>query len=274
MLKFMMLINLCSGPAMLMGFLWRRTNAMAVWASMGTGLILTIVIPALVMFWPGARYSEGLLLETRSPLLEKTYIASVRDVEARAERIANWERMQAGGLAEGARPEPLVAGNTFVQTYAPQARAVYWDGGIRQDSEGRRHGNGFFKPELWILDKLGVDFQTMTPARVEMISLLVRLILPFVIVLTVGSLTRPMAKHDLDVFFAKQRTPVDMVPDLDRKGVEENQRNPDRLEHLKLFPGSNWEFGKLEAYDAKGIAFALAGGLSFIILVIIISRLG
>jgi solute:Na+ symporter, SSS family len=274
MLKFMMLINLCSGPAMLMGFLWRRTNTAAVWASMGTGLMLTIVIPAMVMFWPGARYSERLLLETRSPLLEKTYIASVRDVEARAEHIAIWERMRGEGLAEGVRPEPLVAGSTFAQTYAPQARAVYWDGGIRQDSDGRRHGHGFFKPELWILDKLGVDFQAMTPARVEMMSLLFRLILPFVIVLLVGSLTRPMAKRDLDVFFAKQRTPVDPIPDLDRKAVEENQRHPDRLEHLKLFPGTNWEFGKLEAYDAKGLAFAVAGGLSFILFVIIISRLG
>ncbi len=274
MLKFMILINLCCGPAMLMGFVWRRTNAAAVWASMGTALMLTIVIPSIVMIWPGARYNETLLMDTRSPLVEKRYIAGEHDVTARLERIEQWERMNAEGLATTARPEPLAVGDPFVQTYAPQSRAVFWDNDFRVDDQGRRYGHGFFKPELWIMYKLGVNLEAMTPSRVEMLSLIFRLIFPFAAVILVGFLTPPMEKRDLDAFYAKQRTPVHPDPEEDRKAVQATIDDPARFDHEKLWPGSDWEFGKLQPFDAKGLSVALLVGLSYIALVIGISRLG
>ncbi len=274
MLKFLLLINLSCGPAMLMGFLWRRTNAVAVWVSMGTSLLLTLAIPALIMAWPGAKYNEGLLIEIKSTPIEKVYIASQQDVTIRERRIEAWERLAAEGPAKTSRPPAIVQGDEFVQTYAPPPRAVFWDGGIRSDSSGRRSGRGFFKPELYLMHKMGVDFHRMTPARVEMLSLLFRLLFPFIAVFLVGSLTRPMDAGLLDRFYAKQRTPVHPDIEEDRKAVEASMKDPDRFDHEKLCPDSNWELSKLQVYDAKGLAVALAGGILYIVLVIIISRLG
>ncbi len=274
MWKFMLLINLCCGPAMLMGFLWRRTNTAAVWASMGLALLMTLVIPAVVMAWPGAKHNPSLLLEVRSPSLVKSYVASERDVAHREKRIADWELLAAEGLATGERPAALALGERFDQTYEPAARAVFWDGGIRMDTEGRRYGSGFFKPELYLLHLLGLDLSRTTPSRVEMISLLFRLLFPFLAVLLVGSLTKPLDESRLNYFYAKQRTPVDPDHAEDARQIEETRRDPARFNREKLWPGSNWEFGRLPAYDIKGLSTALAGGLIFILLIIGIAHLG
>lgn len=259
---------------MLMGFLWRRTNTAAVWASMGVALIMTLVIPAVVVMWPGARYNERLLLEVQSPVIEKVYVASQMDVDSRLERIALWDRLDAEGLATTERPQPLAAGEQFVQTYAPAARAVFWDGGIRVDDQGRLYGEGFFKPELYLLQAMGLDLTRFAPARVEMISLLFRLLFPFIAIFLVGSLTRPMDAAQLDAFYAKQRTPVDPDAAKDRQAIEETIKDPRRFDQEKLFPGSNWEFSRLPSYDIKGLLAGTAGGLILIALIIGLAFLG
>jgi hypothetical protein len=48
------------------------------------------------------------------------------------------------------------------------------------------------------------------------------------------------------------KTPVAPTPELDREEVEKNAADPARVEHLKLFPGTNWEFAKWTREDFLG----------------------
>ncbi|MCC5835986.1 MAG: sodium:solute symporter family protein [Opitutales bacterium] len=274
MFKFMLLINLCCGPAMLMGFLWRRTNTAAVWASMGSALALTLLIPLMVMLWPGSRYNESLLLASHSPHVEKQSIASERDVNERFERIENWKRLEAKGLATTVRPEPLQYGEPFIQTFLPAANPIFWDGNFDRNDSGQRYARGFFKAELYLLHLLGVDFTSLTPSRVEFISLMFRLFFPFAAVLLIGMLTPPINERHLNSFYAKQRTPVHPDPIEDRKAVEKVINDPKEINKGKIWPNSNWEIDRINSYDAKGISVGASVGVILVLLIVWLTTIG
>ncbi len=273
MWKFMAFIVAACGPAMLMGFLWRRTNAKAVWASMGISLLLTLFIPMLASF-PAFRQRPGLLTEVRSPTVIKVYTASERDMQAREQEIAKWELLNAQGLAKGERPVPLQPGDKFEKTYAPPTRAVFWDQDIKVREDGTPYGDGLFKPELFLLHLCGVPFAGMTPSQVEAVSLMFRLLFPIAAVLLVGMLTSPMDKNYLDRFYAKQRTPVNEDHDQDARDVEESMANPERNADIRLFPHSNWEFTRQSRYDVLGMSIAAAVGVVLTIAILVIAKIG
>ncbi|HQJ75975.1 MAG TPA: sodium:solute symporter family protein [Bacteroidota bacterium] len=274
MWKFMILINVCCGPAMLMGFIWRRTNTKAVWYSMGISLLLTVFIPILVMFFPSIRYSPNLLLESKSEPIVKVYTASKIDVEERKKLISEWEILNKNGLAKGEKPKELTLNEKFEKIYYPPSKAIFWDEGIKLDKDGRYYGNGFFKPEMYLIYLAGVKLESYSPAKVESISLLCRLLFPFLVIFIVGYFTKPMDKLKLDRFYAKLRTPVD--PDLrkDELELKITYENPERFNHYKLFPNSNWEFDRWEKYDIKGMILAFTYGIIQLSLVIAMGYIG
>jgi len=273
MCKFMIFIIVACGPAMLLGFLWRRTNAKAVWASMGVSLLITLFIPMLASF-SIVRDSPKLHLEVSAPKIVKTYTASERDVVARKKEMVKWDMLNAKGLAKGARPTELQVGGKFDKTYLPAPRAVFWDQDIKERKDGTRYGDGLFKPEMYALYLCGVDFQRMTPSQIEAVSLLIRLLFPFAAVFVIGMLTKPMPKEHLDGFYAKMRTPVNEDHELDAKEVAENMANPERNIHLKLFPSSDWEFTRQSKYDIIGMAIASGIGVVLTIAVLVVAMLG
>lgn len=274
MWKYMIMINICCGPAMLMGFLWRRTNAKAVWTSMGISLAITLLIPLGVQMIPGIRYQETLHVEVTSPPVQKTYTASEQDVAGRVLQIEKWNLLNASGLAAGPEPQPLQSGEKFTRTYAPVSGAVYWDGGIRLDDEDRRYGTGLFKVELYLMHLLGIDLSRLSPAGVEALSLLFRLLFPFFAIVVVGSLTRPHDRQQLDFFYGKQRTPVEDSAESDLRAIEETRKNPNRFDDAKLFPNSNWEITRLPAYDVKGMVSGIVVGIVLIVLVLVVGGIG
>ena len=48
------------------------------------------------------------------------------------------------------------------------------------------------------------------------------------------------------------KTPVAKTLEDDAQEVELSYANPTRFDHLKLFPGSNWEFTRWDRTDALG----------------------
>jgi len=273
MWKFMAFIIAACGPAMLMGFLWRRVNAKAVWASMGTSLLLTLFIPMLASF-SAVREHPGLLTEVRAPVVERVYTASERDAQVRGKEIAKWEALDAQGLAKGERPASLRPGDKFEKTSSPAARAVFWDQNIKAREDGTLYGDGLFKPELFLLKLCGVPFGKLTPSQVEAVSLLFRLLFPLIAVFLVSWLTRPMEKGHLDRFYAKMRTPVNEDHDQDAKDVEESMAHPERNAHIRLFPRSNWEFTRQPRYDVIGMSVAAAVGAVLTIAILVIAKIG
>ncbi len=272
--KIMAFIILACGPAMLMGFLWRRTNTVAVWASMGTMLMLSLGIPlAVALFWPQLRRSPALLLETRTPPVERTYRASERDVAQRAQEILAWQRLEEASTADREAPLPLRLGEPFTITTAATSRAVFWDEGLRQDDQGL-YGAGYFKVELVLLHLLGIKLERLQPPQVEAISLLIRLLLPFVLVIGVGRLTAPMPTDHLDRFYAKMRLPVDEDRETDAAALAAAQADPASTLPHKLWPRSNWEFTRLARYDLWGMAIAAGVAVLLTVLVLVLARIG
>jgi len=273
MSKIMIFIIVACGPSMLMGFLWRRANAKAVWASMGISLLITLFIPMLASF-STIRENSNLHLEVSGKRIIKTYTASERDVQARVAEITKWKVLDSRGLARGKCPEPINGGDKFEKNYQPEARAVFWDQNIRMREDGTHYGRGFFKPELYALHVCGVDFKRLSPSQVEAISLLIRLLFPFLALFIVGMLTKPMDAKLLDRFYAKMRTPVNEDHEQDAIDVEMSMKNPERNADLRLFPSSNWEFTRLPRYDVIGMSISVFIGLILTIAILIIAQIG
>jgi hypothetical protein len=75
---------------------------------------------------------------------------------------------------------------------------------------------------------------------------------PFLLLIGVSLLTRPPTGERVDHFFGKMKTPVGDTPELDDAEMAETTRDPHRFDHLKLFPGSSWEFTKWNRLDTVG----------------------
>jgi SSS family solute:Na+ symporter len=273
MMKFMLFITIACGPAMLMGFLWRRTNAKGVWVSMGVSLVITLFIP-MMMSVPQARENSKLLLEIITPEVHKTYTASERDVHSRKADIEKWNLLNAKGLAKGECPAALAVGDKFTKTYLPAPRAVFWDQNIKKRKDGTRYGDGLFKTELYMMHLCGFNFSKFTPSQVEAISISIKLIFPFLAVILIGMFTKPVPDDVLDRFYIKLRTPVNEDHDQDARDVSENQAHPERTEHVRLFPNSNWEFQKQPRYDVIGMSVATATGILLTIAIYFIAKIG
>ena len=273
MMKVMGFITVACGPAMLMGFLWRRANAAGVWVSMGVSLAITLFIPLFASV-PQVREYEDLLLEVKSPIIHKVYTASERDVEQRVKDIAKWKLLKSKSLTKNEQPKELKAGEKFTKDYIPAPRAVFWDQNIKKHKNGKRYGDGLFKPELYTLYLCGFDFSKWTPSQIEGMSIGFRLVFPFLAVVLIGMFTKPVDKDILDRFYVKLRTPVNEDHDQDAIDVANNQADPDSTKSILLFPNSNWEFQKQPMYDIIGMSVATLVGIILTGAILLIAILG
>jgi hypothetical protein len=71
------------------------------------------------------------------------------------------------------------------------------------------------------------------------------------------------------------KTPVNADKEQDAKELELSYHNPQRFDHKKMFPNTNWEFEKLDKVTIKGlVGFSLIGFciLAVFFTVVIIGR--
>jgi SSS family solute:Na+ symporter len=116
--------------------------------------------------------------------------------------------------------------------------------------------------ELVALDRLGFDLSKNSYAVNETLRVLIRTIVPFVVLIVVSRLTRPEDTSRLDRFFARMMTVVQEDRAADAREVELSCAQPDRFNHRKLFPGTQWEFSKWNRVDAIGFAAAVLCALA------------
>ena len=95
------------------------------------------------------------------------------------------------------------------------------------------------------------------------------------ILMLVAYFTKPQEKESLDCFYGKLLTPVvgDCMSEDDRE-MELTRANPTRLNHLKIFPESNWEFRKWNREDWTGVIGSCVAVLSVVGLLMLIVSLG
>ena len=65
-------------------------------------------------------------------------------------------------------------------------------------------------------------------------------------------LTRPSSPELAAKFYAKMKTPVAPTPEADRREVDLSYAHPGRFDHLKLLPGTQWEFTRWTVKDFVG----------------------
>lgn len=259
MVKFILGFNAVIGAAFLMGMLWRRATKAAAWTCIGVMLLYTLILPMGLPLLPAVRYAEALQLRTQPEPAQVESVAGTMDVEARTGQIAAWDKADQREKAIGERPEPLEVGQKYQRTFKPEQKAVFWKGGIAKDEEGRAYGKGMLHVDLVALHGLGWDLSQNPYALNESLRAILRILIPFGVVILVSLLTRPDDKRMLGRFFAKMHTPVTGDKEHDERELALNLENPDRTLAARAFPNSNWEFSRWTAHDVKAQAWILVG---------------
>jgi solute:Na+ symporter, SSS family len=68
----------------------------------------------------------------------------------------------------------------------------------------------------------------------------------------VSLVTRAPPSALVERFYGKMKTRVGSTPELDAAAMAATHHNPRRLDTMKLFPNSNWEFTRWDRADAIG----------------------
>ena len=97
-----------------------------------------------------------------------------------------------------------------------------------------------------------VDLSKLPYAMVETVRTLIRLILPFSIIIIVFLLTKADDEESLDRFYVKMRTPVVADRELDRAEMDKSLADCGRYSERLLFGGSQFEFFKWNRVDWVG----------------------
>jgi hypothetical protein len=147
-----------------------------------------------------------------------------------------------------------------------QMKPVYFESLIHQDAinaSSPLEGQGRFNFECWLLSRAGMKPAAMTAVQRETAKFFVEGLLPFALLIAFSFATPQTEKSRADQFYGKMKTPVQPTPELDAAAVEETRQNPGRFDHLKLLPGTSWEFLKWDRTDTVGLlsCLAISGGV-------------
>ncbi len=271
--KMTMMFNAILAAAFWLGMLWRRSNRAGAWASMIVMFIATVVLPFGLPVISGMRTSEYLSKTTNAVPVSRKYIARQMDVQERDRAIAAWDRLNAAGKSEGARPFEINAGDQFEKKVLLPKKSIFWSDGLNIKS-GNTIGMGYLKVELIALDRLGWDLSKNSYSLNETLTFLFRIIIPFLVLMLVAFFTQPEDKKILDQFYGKMLTPVVGTHEDDDNEMLLTRANPTRYNHLKIFPDSNWEFRRWNREDWVGVVVSCLAVVSVVALLIFIVSLG
>lgn len=263
MMKFLWEFNAILAAAFWCGIKWRRANRIGAWSSMCVALVLFGILPiVLPVLQPGLRTNSRLLKQTDPEVITRTYIAHQMDVVERDKEIEQWDKLNQQRKAEGPQPLAIVAGQEIKKVIQPPKKPIFWSKGIKE-KEGVPEGDGLFYVELAVIDRV-FDLSKNPYALNETIRTLIKVVLPFMVLIIISLLTRPDNKQLLDRFFSKMRTPVNPDRRIDQEEVEKSYADPNRFRDRLLFPNSAFEFGKWKKVDGIGFALAVLGVLGVV----------
>lgn len=291
-----------------LGLFWRRVNTWAVWLTITFSLLLFFVLPVgLPAYMPSLRTQPNLLQTTVIETVTTIRPATPADV-ARHEAWVEAKR-KLDQLAEqsssGTKPNTLGKEPPFAPLGQPLeivsttgGRAIYWkdekDGIkiVKADKElisEERDGDRIVRRERWVgelegqgqlnIDFLiyawmGLDLSTANKATLETLRLPTRLLLPFLVLIALSFITPRNKKEALDRYFAKMKTPVEKDPANDDHELAISYANPKRFEHLRMFPGSDWEMLRPTRTDIVGVLVSVLIVALMILLLVWVSQIG
>lgn len=275
MLKFMWEINVMVAASFWLGMKWRRATKTAAWSSISATAVLFFVLPIIIPTFANSLRTNDTLLQTTHPEpIVRTYTVRQMDVDERADQIEKFNKLSNADKAGASAPVALQVGDEFNKTYKLPSKSIYWTKGIKTNDAGQRQGYGMLNLELLLIDKFGGNLSANPYALNETIRIAIRTIVPFIVLIAVSFLTRRDDKKMLDRFFVKMKTRVIIDHDEDAKAMQLSYANPDRFNHKKLFPNSDWEFDKWTKEDSVGFAISVTGVFVVISLLIFLVTVG
>jgi SSS family solute:Na+ symporter len=219
-----------------LGLLWRRANRVAAWVSISVSALLFILGPPLLpTLFPSMRTTESLLLRNADRVVENTYIATRADVEAAGAEVT------------------FEVGDAFTKTYHISGQSIFWEQGVDYH-EGQVTGRGSFHLDLWVLSKAGLDLEANPRALNETIRFLMRIVIPFGLVVLVSLIVSRQPTAQVERFFVKMRLPVTVDAALDSQRLRDAQGTPGFGADTLMFPQSNWEFQRCTKTAFGGFA--------------------
>jgi SSS family solute:Na+ symporter len=232
--KYFISIPAIFGAAVWLGFLWRRLSRWAVIIQVFVCFAIYAVVPNVFSSLQWARANPRLTLETQPALVEMAVEATAKDVAAgRAPRV----------------------GQTINKSHVQDASAVFFEQVARRnpaDPNSPKVGLGRFHAEIWVLSWLGVDFTRCSKAQLVAVRFFFDALFPFFLLVLLSFFSRPVAKANLDRFFARLRTPVQPTADLEKQALAEAVCNLEPREKEKIWKGSDWEIYKPGWTDVLG----------------------
>lgn len=226
--------NTYFGAVVFLIFFWRRLVARAIMIGLVIWVVWIGLVPWAAPHLQWVRQHPSLVAQTPERRVEVTAGATQADVAAgRAERV----------------------GQSIRKSHVVLPVAVFFERVARTDPDDPAsplEGIGRFNVETFSLHLLGVPVEKFSPAGILATRWFFDGLFPFVMLIVFSLFFKPRHSDLAERFYAKMKTPVGKTPEEDARAVAANQADPRRLDHLKLFPNSNWEFTKWTRQDYLG----------------------
>ena len=269
-LSFLITFGAFMGTAGFMLFFWRKLAPQAIMIGMIVWLILMCIVPWVLPTLPSFTRAPGMLQVGQAQTAQVTVPASDKDVAAglvgKAGEIIH--------KSEVLPPPPLFFDSIVLSNPG--------------DPASPRQGAGRFNVESYILYVMGVPERNFNAADLYTCRWLFDGLLPaFMLIalsyLPLGRLVRTreqwiLAKKEQkardDRFFVKMKTKVNSDWDADKSELEKRYAAPHSLDHLKIFPGSSWEFTKWTWDESLGFVVCWVIALTILGILGIIVRIG
>lgn len=232
--KYFITIPAIFGAAIWLGFIWRRLTRTAVIVNIVVCFTIFAILPNLFQGLEWSRTNDAFLAQTETYTHLYKAPATANDV--------------ALGRAE-------VVGDTIEKEVRIEPKGIFFEKVARinpDDPDSPLIGIGRFEAELWVMSWLGIDFTTWKKSQLVAARFFFSAFFPFVVLVLVSLITRPVDRKHLDYFFGKLYTPIQKTPELEAEAIARATQKPETVAHLKLFPNSNWEIGKPDKRDLLG----------------------
>ena len=269
-LSFLITFGAFMGTAGFMLFFWRKLTSPAILIGVIVWLFLMSVAPWVPPAWPALERSTSLL---QVGLAQPAQVS----VPATAADVAAGLATKVGAIVH--KSEVLPAPPLFFDSIALSDPA---------DPNSPREGVGRFNIESYILSLLGVPERNFNAADLYTCRWLFDGLFPSFMLVTMsylplGRLTRTKqewiaAKNEKKVrddrFFVKMKTKVNSDWEADKRELEKRYAEPHSLDHLKIFPGSSWEFTKWTWDESLGFAVCWVIALAILGLLWVVVSIG
>lgn len=247
LLRYIWTLPVIFGASFWLSYLWRRVTAPAAWSAVAFSLVFSIILPIAVPQVRSLATNPALLTETRPSSVTVRVGADSLDVAAGL-------AVNTGEIISKERPLPPAAIYFEQRTYD-----------VPGDPSSGVRGTGKFRPAVWMLSMLGLDFSGATRATLEAAVFIADAVLPFLVLFLVSFFTARVNADKLDRFYVRLHTPVSADPETDRREVELSRQDPDRFRGKRWFPGTDWMMLRPDRTDILGflgaviVAFLIVG---------------